>query len=321
MFIKKLDILSPPITLFYESSKSHSSVISGILTIIALIIIIIYFIFNIIPLFEREKQEPTVTSYYRFSKDVGTFSVNSSYLFHFLRKIKLDNLESNEGFDFTSFNIIGFDEYILGYESEVFNIYEHNHWLYGLCNNNDIKNMESLVNFEFFFESACIRKYYNKRDKKYYNTDEPGFKWPKIGKGSFNSDNEFYTFIVQKCEQNILNNIFNESYICKDKDEIDKIINTSSIDLYFIDNYIDVTQYKNCLVKYFNRVQLNLENNIFLINYFHFNINILKTQLGYIFDSIKEEKSYSFETYMEVTKFSRNKIVMQYFFWLDNKVN
>ena len=51
MILKKLDNLSPPITLFYNEYESHSSIISGILTIFYYLILIGfagYFSLNII---------------------------------------------------------------------------------------------------------------------------------------------------------------------------------------------------------------------------------------------------------------------------------
>ena len=41
MILKEIDILSPEITLFYNGSLSHSSRISGILTIIACAILVL----------------------------------------------------------------------------------------------------------------------------------------------------------------------------------------------------------------------------------------------------------------------------------------
>ena len=63
MFLKDIDILSPEITLFYNHSLSHSSKISGILTIITIIIIILCSIFYIKDILNRDKEVPTIHSY------------------------------------------------------------------------------------------------------------------------------------------------------------------------------------------------------------------------------------------------------------------
>ena len=53
MFLKEIDILSPEITLFYNHSLSHSSIISGILTIIALVLIVLCSLCFIEDIFNR----------------------------------------------------------------------------------------------------------------------------------------------------------------------------------------------------------------------------------------------------------------------------
>ena len=42
MFLKKLDFLSPNITFYNKGNLSHSSIVSGILSIISIIIIIFF---------------------------------------------------------------------------------------------------------------------------------------------------------------------------------------------------------------------------------------------------------------------------------------
>ena len=51
MFIRNLDYLSPPITFYHEGSLSHSSIVSGILSIFSFLLIIaiaVYFSLDII---------------------------------------------------------------------------------------------------------------------------------------------------------------------------------------------------------------------------------------------------------------------------------
>ena len=54
MFIKNLDYLSPPITLYHKGSLSHSSILSGIISIISIIIIIIIAIYFLLDLIQRK---------------------------------------------------------------------------------------------------------------------------------------------------------------------------------------------------------------------------------------------------------------------------
>ena len=148
MFLKELDFLSPPITLFYKGLSSHSSIKSGILIIITLVIIIFLSIIQLKKIFKRDDEIPLSTSFTYFVEDVGTISLNFSSLFHF---ISIENLNNNEkeDFDFTYFNIIGFEYSISGYENNNFNSYDY--WLYGFCNNkSDIKVLENITKINYF---------------------------------------------------------------------------------------------------------------------------------------------------------------------------
>ena len=107
MFLKKIDFLSPEITLFYKGSLSHSSIVSGILTIIAIIIIIIISYCYAIELIERENSLPNVSSFTLFAEDASSFPINSSSFFHFIDLIKDRLNQKYEDFDFQSFNLIG----------------------------------------------------------------------------------------------------------------------------------------------------------------------------------------------------------------------
>ena len=60
-------------------------------------------------------------------------------------------------------------------------------------------------------------------EKKYYNTGDVNFRWPKLKYGTFNSFNEFYNVIIEKCEDNILNMIMGNDNHCKNENEINKL--------------------------------------------------------------------------------------------------
>ena len=80
--LKRLDNLSSPITLFYKGFPRHSSIISGIITILTYTTIIILGVFfSINFLF---KKNPSIFYYNRFIYDIGLFSFNNSGIFHFI---------------------------------------------------------------------------------------------------------------------------------------------------------------------------------------------------------------------------------------------
>ena len=71
------DLLSPEITLYYKGKLSHSSNISGILTIISIIITLI---FTIIFLEDLKRKNPSAFYYNRYIEDIKPIPYNSSGL-------------------------------------------------------------------------------------------------------------------------------------------------------------------------------------------------------------------------------------------------
>ena len=82
MFIKKLDYLSPSITFYYQGAQSHTSILSGIISIISIIIIIVFSLYYFHELIIRKN--PNSFYFRSFIEDAGTFPINASSFFHFL---------------------------------------------------------------------------------------------------------------------------------------------------------------------------------------------------------------------------------------------
>jgi len=154
MIFKKIDFISPEITLFYKGSLSHSSIISGIISFTSCAIIVFLSFFCFMGVFDREKDSPTIAYNNQFIEDAGIFTLNSSSLFHFISFVEDVNQPSYEDFDFTSFNLVGFENYGKNMENGG-DLAKYNHWLYGFCSKeNDIKGIENLVTQHFFTKSA-----------------------------------------------------------------------------------------------------------------------------------------------------------------------
>jgi hypothetical protein len=82
MLLKKLDYVSPPITFYHKNYLAHTSILSGILSIISFILILMisgYFVRQII-----HRENPSVFNFKRIIEDAGTFPVNASSFFHFI---------------------------------------------------------------------------------------------------------------------------------------------------------------------------------------------------------------------------------------------
>jgi len=322
MIFKKIDFISPEITLFYKGSLSHSSIISGVISFISCAIIICISFYCFLGIFDRERDCPKIANNNQYIEDAGIFPLNSSYLFHFISYVEDGNEPNYEFFDFTSFNLIGFENYGQNMESGN-DITKYNHWLYGLCSKeNDIKGIENLVTQHFFANSACIRKYFDSSTQNYYEIGDKNFRWPTLEHGTFNPKNKIYSLIVYKCDQNILNNIFGKGHKCKNNEEIEKVINKRGlIHFNFIDHYVDILKFEEPIKKYFYRIENTIDIDNYSINNINFNPILIKTQKGAIFDKYEYKTSYSYERNDVFIKLAKGNIYMQYSLWLNNRVN
>ena len=93
-------MLSPQITLFYNHSLSHSSKLSGILTINAILIIILFILFFDKDILNHDKEVPKVSWYNLCAEDSGEFHsgefpINSSSLFHFISIVNVPHHMKN----------------------------------------------------------------------------------------------------------------------------------------------------------------------------------------------------------------------------------
>ena len=118
MFLKKIDFISPEITLYYKGSLSHSSIISGIISLIFCFIMICISLYYFLMLIYRERDSPKVTNNNQYVEDAGIFPLNSSSFFHFISFAATYNHSSLYNFDFTVFNLIGLETYSQNYESD-----------------------------------------------------------------------------------------------------------------------------------------------------------------------------------------------------------
>ena len=319
MFLKNIDFLSPSITLFYQGNPAYSSPMSGFLTIITCILIALCSIPYLKILFNRNAEVPNSTSFTKFIEDAGTFPLNSSALFHFI-SIEEKNNKENEEFDFSEFNAIGVDGSISNYESDR-NINNYNHWLYGYCNNDkDIEGLNNINNHNYLAKSACIRKYYDKNTKQYYDTDNPNFIWPNLSHGTFHPKNIYYSLIIKSCEQKIINILFSEENInCKNEQNFnlaDKVIHMN-----FVDRYVDITKYKNPTGIYAFRLENKLDTENYSVNHMNFNPVLIKSNNGIVLDADEIELSYAYERTDVFTYRKKADIYMAYSFYLNNRLN
>ena len=300
MFIKYLDFLSPRITFYHKGFLSHSSITSGIMSIIAVLFVIslsTYFSLDII-----KKTNPKAFYLHSFVADAGEFQLNTSSLFHYISVVKIYNGETvYEKLDLEIFSIIGAQLYGNNFinNARYNGISDFDHWLYGYCNKEiNTKGLDNLINDKMFNKSVCIKKYYNSTEQQYYDIGDPKFSWPIIGHGSFNENYKLYGIYIQKCNNNSIKHVLGNDYQCKNNSEIEKYFDlkgTRFFHLFFINNYIDISNYENPYFNYFYRIEIQLSQKQYTFHEIYFNPTLVKTDDGLIFNNTKENISYIFD--------------------------
>ena len=298
MFIKKFDYLSPPITLYFKGENIHSSIFSGIISIIAYSVLIAFGIFYGLDFINREN--PTAYFFNRYIEHAGEFPINASSLFSFVQMMNSTEYIPRDT-DFNSIRIIGLDRISIDQYMENNDLEHYNHWLYGNCNNNsDTKGIGYLVTQDKYEQSACIRKYYDMRKKKYYDVEDPNFVWPIIHHGMSHPDANMYGIIMEKCRNDTLREL-SGAKICNTPEYIEEYVYSSYVRFMLIDNYADVLNYKEPFTKYLYAVTNALFPGTFTTNHLNFVPALIKTDNGIFFEHIKEEKSYFYSLNEKIT--------------------
>ena len=317
MFLKKLDILSPPITLFANGEASHVSFFSAILSIVAYLIIIVSYFYYALKFINRDAPKAYFVN--RYIEDAGTFPVNATQMFHFIQ-IEDPSIKKKLAFDYGAFRIVGFDSIFAEDYSKNPQIIETiNHWVYGNCNNDtDTKGIGYLITQDYFEQSPCIRKYYDVTKKRYYETGEEGFRWPIIEKGCSNPKRTYYGLIMQRCDK-ASTLIQEQGPKCKNASEIDEIISNSSFNFEIIDHYADILNYEKPFTKYLYEVTSEIANNYFAIQHLNFNPANILTHNGFFFDNQVKEEAYIFtQNDKQNINENTNGCLIGVFYWMQN---
>ena len=315
-FFSKIDIISPLITLYYEGRPSHPSIFSGLLSIISYLLMLCfasYYLFQYL-----KKENPTAFFFNRYVEDAGNFPLNSSSIFSFLQLVNTSQESKIIAIDFDSVRFIGIEVTIDNYVAYS-DLTNYDHWIYGYCNNDtDIEGISYLVNSNNFYQSACIRKYYNKTTGKYYETSDVNFRWPMLTRGCSNSDATYYGIIVEKCRNDSLR-VNLENKFCKPDSEINNYMAHTSIKFKIVDHFADVLNYKEPFTKYFYEITNGLFGETFTTNHLNFNPAIMKTHKGFIYEKIEEKYTYYFSQNEKITTSTGNTgIYIAFYFWMQN---
>jgi hypothetical protein len=163
--LDKIDFLSPSITLFYFERRSHTSKIGGSLGLIMVSLCLLYA--SYIVYITLAHKRVTSIFYKKFEWEAGYYSLNSSSIFNFFQILRIGGYFD----DYNPKYIYSYITYANSHYKET-ELDKYEHWVFDKCKNILGKSEfdQSLItNIENFNNSACIKYYYNCKEKKYYS--------------------------------------------------------------------------------------------------------------------------------------------------------
>ena len=315
--LELFDFLSPEITFYYKGKVRHSSIYSGILTIVSAIITLV---FTIIFSQDLKRKNPSAFYYNRYIDNLVQIPYNSSGLFHLL------NLTGGNDFPYETnrlFSIIGIDNYMDYFD--FFDIESFDHYIYEYCDQNDIKGIEEIVlgNVNDFNKLFCVKKFYNKTNQKVYDLNNKEYPFPQLIHGASHPEASIYGIVVEKCKNSsIINN--NNCYSSEIIDQVMKSLIGYSID--FIDHNIIIDNYANPISNIYHSLKnLYSFGSGYTTNHLNFLPTMLTTNKGFFLDDIVIINSYKFSfnekltTLFEDEEIPNKGIYAAFYFWFQNQ--
>ena len=313
MFLKKFDIISPEITLYYKGETNHPSIISGVITIISCLVVLVFGIINLVDCLNKRK--PTAYFFNRYIEDIGDYYINSTSLFSYIQLIKYYPRVPID-LDFNKVEIIGLNVSLQTFINSNYNLEAFHHWIYGKCDDYMNSN-ENILSNAILDQSACIKKFYNYEMAKYYDIIDANFVWPVIKHGASNPNTTTYGIIIKKCE----NTDFRKKHFeeCLSQEDIDAYIKSLFISFTIVDNYIDVLNYEKPINKFLYSLTSGISSDSYSINNVNFVPTLIRSYQGLLTDNYVEEISYSFHQNSKSNTLSeKTKILGSFYFWIQN---
>ena len=317
--LQSFDFISPSISLFFNSKRTHTSKISGLIVIILISICISYSCLLLYSIINHLNVISLI--YKKFEWEAGFYSMNKTQLFHFFQIFSPEEGGYYDKYD---------SKYIRIYTSYVHNnleqskLHNYDHWVFEECRegiDNKELNEELFKNIVNFTNSACIRYYYNSQKDKYYAIEDEEFIWPHLEHGISRRDNVFLTTMVEKCTNNsVLNRLLGD---CASTESIEKYIKKYfGFYMYLLDNSVDPNNYKNPIQSYFHVISTGIGNSqIFFENYLHFSPVRMRTKVGEIFGEYTDINSFFFDYNIKGAAESYNRILLKYYYLMQNNNN
>ena len=311
MFLQNLDFISPNITLYYHNKKQHSSISSGIFSII--ILVIIFSLIFFLSLDFLLLKNPSSMYYKTYLDDVDRYFFNSSSLFHFVF------INQNDFFNITIdekyFTIIGVPEHDGKYLLNT-NISFHDHYIYGPCDLSDIGDKKNILTgdyLKYYKNGFCIKKFFNSTSNEIIYKNDKRFIYPYLEHGASKINNRYYNIYFQRCQNHtVINN--NSCY------EKNVVLNTKGYlyNIVFITQNIKVKDYKDSIRFNFQRVSNFFNSNSYTSNHLNFSPMKLITHSGKFIDQTSEQFGYNYDFNEKLINFENLQIFGSFHFWMQN---
>ena len=313
MFLSKFDFISSEITLYYRGKERHSSISSGIISILLIIFIIallLYLSFDFL-----FKKNPSSIFYKNYIDEVGKYYLNSSSLFHFVFLNLADSF--NVTIDNRFFNIVGITVHDGTYITNT-NLTNYDFYIYGPCDFEDVGELKDVLiddYLEYFKYSYCIKKFYNKTTKTLITKKDPKFIYPSIEHGASKKDNTYYNIYILRCQNiTIVNNntCYSEDYRANYNEYLYNII--------FINQNGYVNDFRNPIHYNFQRVSNLFNQKTYSANHLNLSPLFIITDAGNFFESKSSIKTFTYD-FNEKLITESDIIFGSFHFWMQNEAS
>ena len=322
MNIKKIDYISPHISLFYYGNRRHATIFGAILTILLMLISSFYIIYSLYTICNHEIS--SFMFYRSYLPDIPHYYFNStSGIFHYFQIY--DSKTKTFGKYDTKYVRIFMSRLYKTYQENQANLQENEHWVYGQCRNGiDNKNIDKYAfdgnKLKLFEINACLRYYFDIENHKYISIDDKeNFKYPYLIHGNGNDNNLLLETIVEKCDNSsIMIDVFGN---CGAQDEIDEYFKKyNGIYLQLLERKIDADNYKNPIIEYLSGIGSGLNTESVAVNNINLNPFEIEIKMGVIYPKTKKIITYSLEENRRATWESKTnqKILSIFDYWIQN---
>ena len=291
MFIKNFDFLSPEITLFHLGKDQHSSIFSGLVSLLLIIfggILAVIFSLDLI-----ERKNPTAYYSKTWEKDIGKFPLDDYRFLHFIT-VYTDRYPYEDEFNSTFMNFFGF----MTYNKTIFlnrDIDSYEHWIYSPCDEDYLQNIPEYNDYvDYNFTRLCITYHYDNISKNYTHISDKNFIWPDIKHGIENENVTMYSIIMANCFENENINVTD----CFDGNVKYQGNQNFILNFTYYEPSVELSNYKKPIKNRLKTIPFSLTKS------FIFNVNITMTPIkiysndGIVFDS---EKIYTGQKYLSKT--------------------